>query len=305
MKHLIIIAGPTGVGKTAVAIELAEFYKTEIISADARQFYSEMNIGTAKPDEHQLAQVKHHFINSLSIHDAYDVSKYETDALNLLQKLFEKNDKLILCGGSGLFIHAVVHGLDKLPETDSAIRHMFEQKLADEGLESLQKLLLEKDPVYYKTVDLQNPHRLLRALEVCFTTGKPFSSFRKNAPQERNFQTISICLNKQRNILYRQINQRVDAMVSKGLIQEAAELYPLKHLQALHTVGYTEIFRCFDERRNPEEAIEKIKQNTRHYAKRQLTWFKKYLQAAWFEPETLQDIKAYINSRLDESTAAV
>lgn len=305
MKHLIIIAGPTGVGKTEVAIALAQYYKTEIISADARQFYREMNIGTAKPDEHQLAQVKHHFINSLSIHDAYDVSKYESEAIKLLQKLFEKYDQLILCGGSGLFIHAVIHGLDKLPETDSTIPYMLEQKLEDEGIDALQKLLLEKDPVYYKTVDLQNPHRLLRALEVCLTTGKPFSSFRKNEPQKRDFQTISICLHKQRNILYRQINQRVDTMVSNGLIQEAAELYPLKHLRALHTVGYTEIFKCYDEKLNPEEAIEKIKQNSRHYAKRQLTWFKKYLQAAWFEPENLQDIKAYIKLKLDESTPSV
>lgn len=285
-KYLIVIAGPTGIGKTKIAIELAQKLNTEIISADARQFYRELNIGVAKPDAMQLKMVKHHFINSLSVHDTYDASKYEQDALQTLNALFQNYNSVILAGGSGFFIQAVTNGLDAMPSSEAATRKMLQQKLNNEGIESLQKLLKEKDAEYYKKVDLNNTRRILRALEVCLSTGVPYSSFRKKEPVKRNFISVKFCLNTEKEILYERINKRVDEMMHNGLLEEVKSLYAYKNLNALNTVGYKELFDYLDGKLKPGEAVELIKQNTRKYVKRQLTWFRKDKEYLWTEPDS-------------------
>lgn len=297
-KYLIVIAGPTASGKTDYAIRLAKHFQTDIISADARQFYREMHIGTAKPDEQQLLEVKHHFIDSLSIHDSYDVGKYETGVLSLLEKLFAEKDIVILCGGSGLFIKAVTDGLDELPAANKEIRDELQQLYDREGIESLQKLLQEKDPDYYAVVDIQNPQRLLRALEVCLATGKLYSAFRKNEPTERNFISLKICLDVERKELYRRINMRVDDMFAKGLVEEAKQLFSFRHLNALQTVGYTELFDFLEKKITLEKAKELIKQHTRNYAKRQVTWFKKDKEFVWVNPERYEEMVREIEKKM-------
>lgn len=313
--YLITVAGPTAAGKTKTAIRLAQHFQTEIISADARQFYREMNIGTAKPTADEFKTVTHHFINSLSVHDDYNAGKYETDALNTLNEIFSRKEIAVMVGGSGLFLRTVTDGLDELPSGDRTIRKELNTLMETEGITALQKLLKEKDPEYFEVVDKKNPRRLLRALEVCISTGKPFSSFHSMlrdatpdnaaAPQRqqnhnRNFVTIKIGLQPEKEKLYRQINNRVDEMMKSGLLEEAKKLLPLRHLNALQTVGYSELFEHLEGKMTLEEAVEKIKQHTRNYAKRQMTWFRKEKDIEWFEPEELNGIIRHIEQRINQ-----
>src|ERR1700744_1033453 len=283
-KTLIVIAGPTAVGKTAVAIKLAQQLNTEIISADSRQFYREMAIGTAKPTDEELAAARHHFVNSHSITESFNVGDFEKQSLQLLDELFKTHDKVIIAGGSGLFIQAVTQGFDELPVADANIRNSLNKQLSEKGIQFLQEKLKEADPVYYEQVDLNNPQRLIRALEVFDTTGKPFSSYRKATINKRPFQIVKIGLNLPRDILYQRINQRVDTMIDQGLVEEVRSLLPYRHLNALNTVGYSELFDYFDEKTDLNTAIELIKQNTRRFAKRQLTWFRKDQEIKWYDP---------------------
>ena len=284
-KKLIVIAGPTAVGKTAAAIKLAQQLKTEIISADSRQFYREMSIGTAKPNAEELSLAKHHFVDSHSITENFTVGDFEKQALKLLDELFKTHDQVIMVGGSGLFIQAITQGFDDLPTAETAIRERLNQELAEKGVQHLQAKLKEADPDYYNQVDLNNPQRLIRALEVFEATGKPFSSYRKATINKRLFETIKIGLNLPREILYERINQRVDIMVNQGLIEEARSLSPYRHLNALNTVGYSELFDYFDGKTDLDIAINLIKQNTRRFAKRQLTWFRKDKDMKWMSAD--------------------
>jgi len=293
-KYLIVIAGPTAVGKTDVAIQLALHFKTEIISADSRQFYREMSVGTAKPDTQQLGKVKHHFIGQLSIHDYYNVSKFENEVLELLKELFEKHNVVFLVGGSGLYIDAVCNGIDDFPDPAPELRSYLKGILLDEGISKLQEMLLSLDPEYFATVDVNNPNRLLRALEVCHTTGKKFSEQRLNNSKNRNFQIIKIGLKLPRPELFNRIGQRVDNMIDNGLVKEVEGLLLFRHLNALNTVGYKEIFEFLDENTSLQQAIENIKTNTRRYAKRQLTWFNRTSEYKWFEPSQLNEITNHI-----------
>jgi tRNA dimethylallyltransferase len=274
-KKLIIIGGPTASGKTDFAIQLAQHFGTEILSADSRQFYEEMSIGTAKPQLSDLAKIKHHFIGNLSIHASYSVGDFERDALVVLNTIFEKNDYAIMVGGTGLYIRAVCEGLDMFPDVPLSIRQDFEAIFEKEGIEPLQKLLQEVDNEYFNQIDIQNPRRIIRALSVWKASGQPFSSFRSGAKAERDFTPIYMALDLPREVLYDRINRRVDIMMTEGLLEEAKILYPFKSLNALQTVGYTELFAHFDGQMNLSEAVDKIKQHTRNYAKRQTTWFRK------------------------------
>ena len=289
---LIVVTGPTAVGKTDVAISVAQHFGCDIVSADSRQFYRELQIGTAAPTEEQLRTVKHHFVGHISVYDSFDVSKYETASMELLPALFEKNSVAVLTGGSGLYIQAVCSGMDNLPDSEPEIRKELREKYESEGIEPLQLMLQQLDSEYYDQVDLANPNRLLRALEVCLGTGKPFSSFRKNLPAPREFKVIKIGLNLPRAELHNRINARVDQMMTDGLLEEARRFYPLRHLNALKTVGYKELFDYFDGNVSLEEAVEKIKTNTRRYARRQITWFSKDKEFIWCNPVTDEVIKA-------------
>ena len=293
-KTLIVIAGPTAVGKTAAAIKLARQLNTEIISADSRQFYREMSIGTAKPDAEELSQAKHHFIDSHSITENFTVGDFEKQALQLLDELFKTHDNVIMVGGSGLFIQAVTQGFDDLPTANPAIRERLNQLFAERGIEYLQDKLKTADPYYYQEVDLNNPQRLIRALEVFEATGKPFSSYRKAIRNRRPFETVKIALNLPREILYDRINQRVDLMVKRGLIEEVRALLPYRHLNALNTVGYSELFDYFDGKIDLDTAISLIKQNTRRFAKRQLTWFRKDKEIKWLMADDSNLIAAIV-----------
>ena len=284
-KTLIAIVGPTAVGKTAVSILLAEKLHTEIVSADSRQFYREMEIGTAKPSAEELKKVTHHFINTLYIDDDYSVGNYEIDALQCLEELFKTHDKVLLTGGSGLFVKAVCEGLDKLPSGDKGIREHYENLYKEKGLEPLQIELLDKDRNYFDAVDKQNPRRLIRALEVINLTGKPYSEFRKRKPAERNFEVVKIGLNVDKELLRKRIDQRVDEMLAAGWLEECKRLYPYRHLNSLKTVGYTELFEFIEGKTDWETTVTNIKTNTWHYAKRQLTWFKKDKEIQWFTGE--------------------
>jgi tRNA dimethylallyltransferase len=292
-KELIVIAGPTAVGKTAIAIKLAQQLKTEIVSADSRQFYREMSIGTAKPTADELLQARHHFIDSHSVTESCNVGDFEKQALQLLDELFKTHDKVIMAGGSGLFIQAVTQGFDELPVADVNLRNNLNRELAEKGIQFLQGKLKEADPVYYEQVDLNNPQRLIRALEVFETTGKPFSSYRKATTNKRPFRIIKIGLDLPRDILYQRINQRVNAMVDQDLVEEVRSLLPHRHLNALNTVGYNELFDYFDGKTDLNTAIELIKQNTRRFAKRQLTWFRKDKEVKWYmadQPDLIDHI---------------
>ncbi|HTK20145.1 MAG TPA: tRNA (adenosine(37)-N6)-dimethylallyltransferase MiaA [Mucilaginibacter sp.] len=284
-KKLIVIAGPTAVGKTTAAIKLAQQLKTEIISADSRQFYREMSVGTAKPDADELAQAKHHFIDSHSITENFTVGDFEKEALQLLDELFKTHDQVIMVGGSGLFLQAVVQGFDDLPTSDPQIRERLNQEFAEKGIEHLQQSLREADPDYYHQVDLNNPQRLIRALEVFESTGRPFSSYRKAAINTRPFESIKIVLDLPREALYNRINRRVDIMVEQGLVEEVRSLLSYRHLNALNTVGYSELFDYLDGKTDLDTAINSIKQNTRRFAKRQLTWFRKDKEIKWMRAD--------------------
>lgn len=290
-KHLLVVVGPTAVGKTAKAIEWAKLLNTEIISCDSRQFYKELKIGTAAPSDEELNAVKHHLIGHLSITDYYNVSRFEADALQCLDKLFLTKDVVVMVGGSGLYIDALCNGIDDLPDPDETIRNKVNEDFINNGIEYLQEQIKLLDPEYYTQVDLQNPNRLKRALEVCLTTGKPYSSLRNNTAKARNFQIHKIGLQKDRQELNNIINHRVDKMLEIGLLEEAKTFYPQKHLNALNTVGYKELFMYFDGFISLEKAIENIKTNTRRYAKRQMTWFRRYPEIKWINPNENIDIK--------------
>ena len=285
-KELIVIAGPTAVGKTAFAIKLAKKYQTEIISADSRQFYRELKIGTAAPTEEELTSAPHHFIGNLSIHDYYNVSIYEQEALKLIRQLFEKHDKVIAVGGSGLYIDALCYGIDELPDADEQLRRKIKQKFAEEGIAYLQREVKRLDPDFYEIADINNPKRLQRALEVCLATGKTYSSLRKNKRKSREFMIRKYVLNMERERLYERINLRVDQMMEAGLLKEVRSLIPYRTLNALNTVGYKELFRYFDGEISLEQAVTDIKTNSRRYAKRQITWFKRYDDFEWIDSST-------------------
>lgn len=297
-KLLIVIAGPTAIGKTALAIEIAKHFKTEIISADSRQFFREMTIGTAKPSPEELATVKHHFINSHSIHDEVSVGSFEKEAIAKIEALFSDHDVLILVGGSGLYINAVLYGFDELPVVADDIRNTLNDRLNHAGLSDLQDELKLVDPIYYAQVDIQNPQRIIRALEVYQSSGKPFSSFRKGKTTNRPFKSIIIGLNMDREDLYKRINERVDLMIKDGLIEEVKLLADYKQLNSLNTVGYSEIFNAIDEKYSLDRAIELIKQNTRRFAKRQLTWFKKSPEMIWFKPDQKEEIISFLEKEM-------
>ncbi len=280
-KELIVIAGPTAVGKTSYAIELAKKYNTDILSADSRQFYRELQIGTAAPTKEELNAAPHHFIGNLSIHDYYNVSMYEQEALVLIDKLFQKHDKIIVVGGSGLYIDALCYGIDDLPDADETLRNKIKQRFAKEGIEYLQKEVERLDPEFFKIVDQNNHKRLQRALEVCLATGKTYSSQRSNQRKSRPFKIRKFVLNMERELLYDRINKRVDIMMENGLLEEVKSLLPYRNLNALKTVGYTELFRYLDNEISLEQAVTDIKTNSRRYSKRQVTWFKRYDDFEW------------------------
>lgn len=296
MSTLIVIAGPTAAGKTALAIQIAKHFKTEIISADSRQFYQEMSIGTAKPSKEELAAVRHHLIDSHSVKDFFSVGDFEREVINLLEKLFKTHDQVVLVGGSGLFINAICDGFDELPVASEETRSRLNQLLSEKGIEHLQEKLKKADPAYYAEVDIKNPQRLIRALEVFESTGKTFSSFRTKIPKKRNFNIIKLAINPTREKLYKQINLRVDQMLENGLFEEVERLKEYRHLNALNTVGYSEIFDYLDGKHTKQEAIDKIKQNTRRFAKRQLTWFKKSEDINWFDPLQPDSILEYLDT---------
>lgn len=294
-KYLVVIAGPTAVGKTSLAIELAKHYHSVIISADSRQFYKELSIGTAKPTEEQLRAVKHYFINNKSITELYGAGHYEKEVIPLLDELFEEHDLVFLVGGSGLYIDAVLYGVDEFDEVPPEVREALNQRLENEGIESLQQLLKEKDPVYYGTVDLNNSQRVIRALEVCIHTGKPFSTFLGKGSRQRNFIPLKILINTEREKLYSRINGRVEDMMKQGLLEEVKSVITYRDHNALKTVGYKELIDYVDGNISLSEAIEKIKQHTRNYAKRQITWFKNQDEFEQFDSDDLEKIKAYID----------
>ncbi|RMB56154.1 tRNA (adenosine(37)-N6)-dimethylallyltransferase MiaA [Dokdonia sinensis] len=297
-KYLIAIIGPTAIGKTSLSIKIANHFQTEIISADSRQFFKEMKIGTAVPEPEELDAAPHHFIQHISVEDEYSVGHYEKEAIALTKKLFRKHDTLVMVGGSGMYVDAVINGLDEFPEVKNGVREELKLLLEFDGIEALQELLKEKDPVYYDQVDLFNHQRVIRALEVCLSAGEPFSSFRNKPRPERDFKTIKIGLKAPREIMYERINKRVDVMVENGLVEEVRSLLSRKRLNALNTVGYKELFAHFDEELTLEEAIEKIKINTRRFAKRQLTWYRKDDSIVWFDYETpFPEIADYIHKK--------
>ncbi|WP_047245165.1 tRNA (adenosine(37)-N6)-dimethylallyltransferase MiaA [Maribacter thermophilus] len=282
-KVLISVVGPTAIGKTKMGIALANHFNTEIISADSRQFYKEMSVGTAVPSKAELKSAKHHFIQHKSIHDMYTVGDFEKDALELLDKIFDKKDVVIMVGGSGLYVDAVTLGLNKFPKVDEIIRTELNQDFDINGIESLQNKLQELDPVYYNKVDINNPHRLIRALEICIGTGKSYSSFLKQPKDQRNFKVLQVGLMADRSVIYDRINQRVDVMMQSGLLEEAKALLKFKDLNALQTVGYKEMFEYLLGVWDLDFAISEVKKNTRRFAKRQLTWFKKKTDTLWID----------------------
>lgn len=289
-KTLIVLLGPTASGKTGLAISLAQHFKTEIISADSRQFYKEIPIGTAAPNPEQLASVTHHFVGHLSVQDTYNVYRYEQDVLHLLEAGFRTKDVFVMAGGSGLYIDAVCNGIDELPDPDPELRSKLEKLLNEHGIQALQEKLKVLDPDYFQIVDRNNSKRLMRAIEVCLQTGKPYSQQRLNKEKKRPFHILKIGLDVPREILNQRINQRTDQMLKEGWLQEAEFLLPLRDVNALNTVGYKELFSYFDGERTLEAAIEKIKTNTRRYAKRQMTWFRKDKAIHWFAPEKTTEI---------------
>jgi len=299
MKNfLIVLVGPTGVGKTDISIDIARYFKSEIISADSRQFFREMKIGTAVPTEQQLKTIKHYFIGFLSIKDYYSSSLFERDVLELLPKLFYKNNIILMSGGSGMYIDSVCNGIDDIPDVDPDVREKYIDQYNAEGIEGLRVTLKLLDPEYYANVDLKNYKRIIRALEICDTAGRPYSSFLKKQKRERDFVIIKIGLERPREDLYKRINSRVDNMVAMGLKNEAKQLYEFRNLNALKSVGYREFFDVFEGNISEEKAIELIKRNSRRYAKRQLTWWGKDKDIKWLNPEHTQEIIQFIENEI-------
>ncbi len=296
---MIVIGGPTAVGKSALAVKVAKHFQCPILSADSRQFYKEMNIGTAKPSNEELAEATHYFIDFLSIYQEYTVGDFERDALKTLKIVYQDHNVALLVGGSGLYLKAVCEGLDAFPEVRQEVKDQVNQLFDTKGIEGLQKQLKQRDPLYYEKVDLQNPHRLMRALSVCMESGKPFSSFLNQPKTPRFFHSIYLWLDMGREQLYNRINQRVDQMINQGLEAEARRLYPQKELNALQTVGYQELFEHFDGHISLIDAVELIKRNTRRYAKRQFTWFRNQTNWPSFSPEEVDEILQYIQSEIE------
>lgn len=298
-KYLISIVGPTAIGKTSLSIKLAQHFKTEILSADSRQFYKEMQIGTAAPTKEELSQAKHHFIHNKSIEDNYNVGAFEKDAIKTLDNLFKKHDIVIMVGGSGLYVDAVTKGLDYFPEIDKSIREKLNLELAENGLQKLQLQLKTLDLKAYNTIAIDNPQRVIRALEICLGSGKPYSSFLNKDKNKRIFKTITIGLTAERETIYNRINKRVDIMMSQGQLEEVKSLINKQHLNALNTVGYKEFFNYFNGEWTLDFAIQELKKNTRRFAKRQLTWFKRDPNTLWFDYQTSVDnIISSIKSKL-------
>jgi tRNA dimethylallyltransferase len=285
---LLVILGPTGVGKTNISLRLAEHFGCPIVSSDSRQFYRELKIGTAAPTTAQLSRVKHYFIGSHSIHDEYNAGQYEQDAIHLLDELFQKHKVVMLVGGSMMYIDAVCNGMDQIPAVDAETRAFWQKQYADFGLEFIQQELLRLDPVHYTQVDLQNPKRIIHALEICSLTGKPYSDLRTGQRKLHNFNILKIGLNRPRPELYERINSRVDEMMNEGLLQEAEQFYQFRKLNTLNTVGYKELYEYMDGNWTLDFAVNMIKQDSRRYAKRQLTWFNRDKEILWFHPEELE-----------------
>ena len=293
-KKLIVITGPTAVGKTALCLDIAEYLSVPIINADSRQLFRELKIGTAAPTSEQQERVRHYFVGTLSIGDYYSASRYEEDVMALLQQLFQLSDYALLSGGSMIYIDAVCNGIDDIPTVDNATRVQMKKRLAEEGLEALVEELKRLDPEHYETVDRQNPRRVVHALEICHMTGQTYTSFRKAIKKQRPFDIIKIGLNRQREELYDNINRRVDYMMDQGLLNEVKALRPYRQTNALNTVGYKELFNYLDGVWNLDEAVERIKGNTRRYARKQLTWFKRDELLRWFNPEDKEQILNHI-----------
>lgn len=302
-KHLISIVGPTGIGKTSLSIALAQHFNTEIISADSRQFYKEMQIGTAAPTPEELKAAPHHFIHHKSVMEAYNVGDFEKDALTLLNQLFVNHNVVIMVGGSGLYVDAATKGLDDFPQIDPTVRETLNDELTNKGLEHLQNQLKTLDPIAFNQIAMDNPHRVIRALEICIGSGQPYSSFLNKPKPKRPFKTISIGLDADRPIIYERINTRVDQMMALGLLDEAKTLQHLQYQNALNTVGYSEIFKFLNGEWTLDFAVSEIKKNSRRYAKRQLTWFKKNEDILWFDYKTpLENITASIAKKLAEDS---
>lgn len=298
MKNLVVILGPTGVGKTELCLQIAQRYNSPIINADSRQIFAELPIGTAAPTEQQRRCVEHFFVGSHHIEDYYSAAMYEQDVIRLLEKLFKTHHVVVMSGGSMMYIDAVCQGIDDIPTIDESTRSLFKEKLNKEGLPSLSEQLKELDPEYWKIVDKQNPRRVIHALEICYMTGKTYTSFRKNTKKERPFNIVKIGLNRPREELYNRINERVLLMMEQGLEDEARSVYPRKGLNALNTVGYKELFAYMDGEISREEAIRQIQSNTRRYMRKQLTWFKKDETTQWFSPNNLEDILNCIDKNI-------
>jgi len=299
-NFLLNIVGPTAIGKTSLAIALANKFNTEIISADSRQFYKEMQIGTAVPSEAELKAAKHHFIQHISIEDVYNVGDFEADAIQKLEEIFQQHNFAIMVGGSGLYTKSVLNGLDFFPTVPAEIRDSLNLRFEKKGLAPLQKELKNLDPEYYKIADIENPQRVIRALEVCIVSEKPYSSYLNQPKKRRNFIPINIGLTAAREIIYDRINRRVDLMMDEGLLQEAKNLFPKRHLNALNTVGYKELFEFLEGKISLETAVAEIKKNTRRFAKRQLTWFRKDPEINWFDFETpAEEIADFIKIKIE------
>jgi len=298
-KFLLNVVGPTAIGKTSLAIALAQRFDTEIISADSRQFFKEMQIGTAVPSEAELAAVKHHFIQHISIEDQYSVGDFEAEAILKLEEIFKPQEVAVMVGGSGLYTKSVLQGLDYFPQISSEIKLQLNEQLKEEGLLSLQRKLETLDPDYYHSADIQNPQRVIRALEVSIGTGRPYSSYLSQPKKIRDFKTISIGLTAEREVIYDRINRRVDLMLDEGLLQEAQNLFPQRRLNALNTVGYKELFAFLKGKYSLETAVAEIKKNTRRFAKRQLTWFRKDPEIQWFDYQTpIEEIEQFIKQKM-------
>ncbi|MCQ0110826.1 tRNA dimethylallyltransferase [Zhouia amylolytica] len=285
-KYLITVVGPTAIGKTSLAIKLAKHYHTEILSCDSRQFFKEMYIGTAVPSEKELNEAQHHFIQHISIFDSYSVGDFERDAILKLSSLFKDNNVVVMAGGSGLYLNAVIKGLDEFPEVPEHIRTELNKLYENQGIEALQVRLKELDPVHYEKMDIQNPQRVIRALEICIASNKPYSSFLNQKKVIRPFKSIVVGLTANREVIYDRINKRVDIMIENGLIEEAKRLFTYRKLNALQTVGYKELFKYFEGEYTKEFAISEVKKNTRRFAKRQLTWFNRHENTLWFDFNT-------------------
>lgn len=286
-KTLVVLIGPTGVGKTELSLSLAKQIGSPILSADSRQIYNTIRIGTAAPSAEELSAVKHYFIGMLSLEEYYSAAQYETDVMNLLTELFRTHDKILLTGGSMMYIDAITKGIDDIPTVDEHTRAQIKQRFETEGLERLIEELHLLDPEYYKIVDLKNHKRVVHALEICYMTGKTYTSFRKNIHKERPFRIVKVGLQRERENLFARINARVDTMMAEGLLEEAKSVYPMRHLNSLNTVGYKELFKYFEGEWNLETAVERIKKNTRVYAKKQMTWFKRDHEIVWLDADNM------------------